>query len=661
MSEKTFFITTPIYYVNDVPHFGHAYTTVAADALARYQRLRGRDVFFLTGTDEHGQKVAKAAAERGQTPQQYVDVISGAFKRMWERLHVKYDRFIRTSEPEHMALVQKVFARLREQGDISLGEYEGWYCTPCETFLLESELVDGNCPDCGRQVERLKQEAYFLRTSAWGERIRQYIVDHPEFVRPESSRQETLGFIDQGLRDACVTRRALEWDIPVPGDEKHTIYVWFDALLNYLTAAGYLSDEATFARRWPADVQLMGKEILPRFHATTWPAVLMALGLPLPRMLFANGWLLTEDGDKMSKSAGNVVDPVVLAERIARIAGGDADLCADAVRYYLLREISFGQDGRFVSEAVVKRYNADLANDLGNLWHRSAPLLKRYCDGVVPRAEQPTELGAAVAEAAGGLEEQMANLRYREALQDIWAVIRRGNEYIDRRAPWNLAKSGDRPALHTVFYDLCDCLFGLTALLHPFMPAVAERLRGELGVADRAVSWDDCRGGAYPAGTRIAPGKPLFPRIDMKDFAAAAAVVGEPSEGRPAARSVASDEKGVREEAMADTKLISFHEFEKLDLRVGEVLEAEKVPGADKLLKLKVDIGDEQRTMVAGVAEQFAPEELIGKKLVVVANLEPATIRGVESNGMILAATEGRTALALVTVDRDCPNGSPVH
>jgi methionyl-tRNA synthetase len=650
MSEKTFYITTPIYYVNARPHMGHAYTTIAADALSRFHRLRGRPVFFVTGTDEHGKKNAEAAAARGLTPKQFVDELAGAFRDLWRDLHIEYDRFIRTTDADHEAVVQDVFRRLQDQGHIYHGEYEGWYCVPCETYLLESDLVDGNCPDCGRPARVLQTQCYFFRTSAFADRITELVGDNSDFVGPERGRNEVRGLLRQGLRDACISRAAQEWDLPVPGDPGETIYVWFDALVNYLTAAGFGRADERMASLWPPDVQLMGKEILPRFHGTLWPAMLMALELPLPRRIFAHGWLVTPSGGKFSKTEGNAPDPGEVTAWLAGVSGADREVCADALRYYLLREISFGQDGGFSGEGLAQRFNSDLANDLGNLLHRNLPLLRRHFDGRVPEPKGATELGGLLADAAAQVEARMGRLELRPALEEIWAVVRRANEYTDRRAPFSLCAQGRLDEAATALYDLCDCIFGVSALVSPFMPVAAQRLREQLGVGDRPFTWRDCQGGAFPPGTVIGEGAPIFPRIDRKKLGAR----------EPAVRPQAPPSKEAAATVSA-SEMITFREFEKLDLRVAQVLSAAKVEGADKLLKLEVDLGDERRTLVAGIAQQFTPEEMVGKKVVVVANLEPATIRGVESRGMILAATEGRTPLALVVPDRDCPVGSRVR
>lgn len=639
-AEKTFYITTPIYYVNDVPHIGHAYTTIACDAVARFQRLKGRRVLFATGTDENAQKVFRAAEKRGTPPMQLVDEMSQAFADLWRILHVEYDRFIRTTEEEHRQVVQRVFERLRDNDDLYLAEYEGWYCTPCETFYTEDQLVDGNCPDCGRPVEKVREESYFFRTSRYADAILRHIEANPEFIRPESRRNEVAAFISQGLRDACVTRTATGWGIPVPWDESKTIYVWLDALINYLTVTGYLVDGQQPTDAWPPDVQVMGKDILPRFHATIWPALLMSLGLPLPKMLFGHGWWTTPAGDKISKSRGGAPDPMDAVRLLEDLSGAQEDIAVDALRYFLLRQITFGLDGVFSADALVGRFDADLANDLGNLLNRTLPLVHRYAGGVIPApgaaVDAPHIPVSAHMQAAADAYER---LDFSRALTELWAMIGAANKYIDSTAPWQLAKEGKKAQVNTVLYNVLDALVSAAVALFPVTPAVSTEILHQLGIQRSPADyrWDQvAEGRALRAGTRVQKGRPIFPRTQSKGRAPAP-----------------------KEESVVDDT-VSINDFRKLDLRVAEVVRAQRVDGTDKLLQLQVDLGDEVRTIVAGIAQQYAPEDLVGRKVVVIANLEPMKIRGIESRGMLLAAGDD-VPLALVTLDRDAPPGTIIR
>jgi methionyl-tRNA synthetase len=644
MASEKFYITTPIYYVNDVPHIGHAYTTIAADVLARYKRLAGYDVFFLTGTDEHGIKIERSARERGVSPQEWVDAISAQFRALWETLYISYDDFIRTSQPRHKAVAQAIFQRAYDRGDIYKGVYEGWYCIPDETFLLEAELNEGQCPICGRPVEWITEEAYFFRLSKYQDWILQYIEANPLFIQPVSRRNEVLSFVRGGLRDLCVSRSTFTWGIPVPVDPQQVIYVWIDALTNYLTAIGYGVDAPTFQKFWPADLHLIGKEIL-RFHAVIWPILLKSADLPPPRQVFAHGWW-TADGEKMSKSLGNVIEPGKLAAELAARAGASVATAVDAIRYFVLREVAFGLDGDFSHAALLQRFNADLANDLGNLVSRTLTMVQRYCDGVVPR---PDDAASPLAEAAAKLwpelDPMLNELAFHRALARLWEYIRAVNRYIDEQAPWALARDpAQRRRLETVLYQQAESLRLIALLIFPFMPHAGAALWRQLGLRaeiaqqrySTALAW-----GGLPPGTRVQPGEQLFPRIETR---------------RPVSiPSAAAQEKAVvaapnavpprTEEAVPAT--VSFEEFQKLDLRVGRIVAAEAIPKADKLLKLTVDIGREQRTVVAGIAPSYTPETLVGRSIIVVTNLAPRTLRGVESQGMILAAeTDGRIVLA---------------
>jgi methionyl-tRNA synthetase len=650
MALEKFYLTTPIYYVNDVPHIGHAYTTIAADVLARYKRLAGYEVFFLTGTDEHGIKIERSARERGVSPQEWTDGVSGTFRNLWARLNISYDDFIRTSQPRHKAVAQAVFQKAYEQGDIYKGFYEGWYCIPDETFLLESELQSGNCPSCGRQVEWITEEAYFFRLSKYQDWILEYLESHPTFIQPISRRNEVLSFVRSGLRDLCVSRSTFTWGIPVPFDLSQVIYVWIDALTNYITTIGYGSDPQTFEKFWPANIHLIGKEIL-RFHAVIWPILLHSIDLTPPTQVFAHGWW-TADGEKMSKSKGNVIDPGRLVEELAQRAGTSVETAVDAVRYFVLREVAFGLDGDFSHAALVQRFNSDLANDLGNLLSRTLSMLERYCQGVVPEPLSLPITANVLAEAASklllDLDPLLNELAFHKALARLWEYIRLVNRYIDEQAPWALARDvAQRRQLDSVLYNQVESLRIIALLLFPFIPHTAASMWRQLGIQGdiatqhlpQATVWGGTR-----SGTSIQPGEQLFPRIDP---------------GRPISevKSAAHIADTPPQEVAAAT--MSFEEFQKLDLRVGCVISAEPVPKANKLLKLTIDLGHEHRTVVAGIAESYRPEALLGKNIILVANLAPRTLRGIESQGMVLAA-ESDGQIVLAGFDVAVPPGSKV-
>ncbi len=634
MNKKPFFISTPIYYPSDRLHIGHAYCTTIADAVARYQRLAGRDVFFLTGSDEHGQKIQRKAAENGLSPIQYVDKIVASFQMLWEKLGISHDDFIRTTESRHHEVVQSIFQKIFDQGDIYKSAYEGWYCTPCETFWLERQLTEGNCPDCGRPVERVQEESYFFRMSKYQDQLLKHIEEHPEFIQPISRRNEMVNFIKQGLEDLCVSRTTFDWGIPVPFDRKHVVYVWFDALTNYITASGYLHDPEKFARYWPADIHLVGKEIV-RFHSIIWPIILMALGVELPKQVYGHGWLVVE-GDKMSKSKGNVVDPVLLIEEFG----------ADAIRYFLLREINLGQDGNFSREALIKRINSDLANDLGNLLHRTLNMMQRYNGGVLGATENPAAIDAGLLDMARAVtpryRDMMEKMEINGALKEIWQLIGRANKYIDETEPWILAKDPAKTTrLNTVLYHLLEVLAIVSVLVEPFMPVTAGRIRAQLGLKAEVIPGAMDNLGSFDAKGQIQPGQqtgkpePIFPRIEEKTEVEVVA------ETKPAAQVQSPVEK------IAE---ISIDDFAKLDLRTAIVTAAEKVEKTDKLLKLSVDLGGEQRTIVSGISQYYSPADMVGRTVVVIANLKPAKIRGIESHGMLLAASDAeRTMLSLVT------------
>lgn len=659
MSRKTFYITTPIYYPSGKLHIGHSYTTVAADAMARYKRLQGYDVMFLTGTDEHGQKIQRVAAENGMTPKQYVDQMVSGIKDLWKMMKISYDKFIRTTDPEHVAAVQKIFKALYDKGDIYKSEYEGWYCTPCESFWTETQLVDGKCPDCGRPVERTREESYFFRLSKYQDRLIKLLEENPDFIQPSSRRNEMLNnFLRPGLEDLCVSRTSFNWGIPVTFDEKHVVYVWIDALSNYITALGYLSgnDEA-FRRYWPADVHLVGKEIV-RFHTIIWPAMLMALDLPLPKQVFGHGWLVLEGG-KMSKSKGNVVDPVILIEKYG----------VDAIRYFLLREVPFGADGVFSNEALINRINSDLANDLGNLVSRTAAMIKKYFDGVLPDKGEEGEFDADLKKELLALkpktEELMDKFQFSLALTEIWKAISRTNKYIDETMPWALAKDESKKnRLAAVLYNLTESIRIVSILLQPFMPDTPAKIWNQLAIDSDETGWELAgQWGVYKPTRPVQPGEIIFPRIDVaKELESLSRII--PAAGKEKTSDNGQQKRKAQEAkdaAFADKAQITIEDFAKLDLRVAKVLAAEKVEKSDKLLKLKLQVGNEERQVVSGIAKHYSPEEMVGKTVVLVYNLKPARLRGIESQGMILAAADDTDSqLSLITVDKDMPAGTKV-
>ncbi|MGE5330050.1 MAG: methionine--tRNA ligase [Deltaproteobacteria bacterium] len=635
--KKTFYITTPIYYPSDKLHIGHSYCSVACDAMARYKRLRGYDVMFLTGTDEHGQKIERKAQEKGVTPQEYVDEIVAGIKKLWKLMDITNDDFLRTTEERHKKIVQKIFKKLYDQGDIYKGEYEGWYCTPCESFWTETQLADGKCPDCNRDVELVKEESYFFKMSRYANRLIKHIEDNPEFIQPVSRANEMINnFLKPGLEDLCVSRTSFKWGIPVDFDDKHVIYVWLDALSNYITALGYMTENnEKFKKYWPANFHVVGKEII-RFHTITWPIMLMALGLELPNQVFGHGWLVI-DGGKMSKSKGNVVDPVILIEKYG----------LDAVRYYLLREVPFGSDGNYSEELLVNRMNSDLANDLGNLVSRTTAMIEKYFDGILPadgtKGEFDDDLKAIVLGTVEKVEEHMEKMHSHLALTEIWKTISRVNKYIDETTPWSLGKdSANKSRLGTVMYNLAEGVRIISILIRPFLTKTPAKIWEQFGITEGVLTdWDSAKQwGILKEGTRVKKAEAIFPRIEIKEEPVKAA---QPKVEEPAQKE----------------EYITIDDFAKIDLRIAKVLRAEKVEGADKLLKLTVDAGDGERTVVSGIAKHYLAEDMVGKNVILVANLKPVKLRGIESHGMILAASN-EEKLVLACTDKEIERGARV-
>ncbi len=656
MSQQKYYITTPIYYPSGKWHLGTCYTTVICDALARFKRMQGYDVFYLTGTDEHGQKIDDVAKSVGVPVKEYIDKVVKELRELWGLLDISYDKFIRTTDDYHEKAVQKIFEKLYAQGDIYKDEYEGYYCKPCESFWTKSQLVDGKCPDCGREVSLMKEESYFFRLSKYQDRLIKLIEENPEFLQPKSRQNEMLNnFLRPGLQDISVSRTSFDWGVKVPFDPKHVVYVWIDALTNYITALGYGSDDTTlFEKYWPADLHMMGKEIV-RFHSIIWPAILMALDIPLPKKVYGHGWLLLS-GDKISKSKGNAVDPVILSERYG----------VDAVRYYLLREIPFGQDGSYSNRAFISRINSDLANDFGNLVSRSTAMCSQYFGGIVPERGEIEEVDKSLIDVCNGAYEKVAkamdSLLVPEALEEIWKIIIRANKYIDETTPWLLAKDESKRArLQSVIYNLIEAIRMANVLVSPFLTKSYVEVFKKIGVTDEYLEgFGSLEFGAMRSGEKVEKGEALFKRIDIEKDVKELEAIAEKAEAEKNKKAEKKEDE--KAENTVTFEEITIDDFAKINLRVGKVASAEKVEKADKLLKLGVDLGEGRiRTVVSGIAKWYAPDEMVGKEIILVANLKPCKLRGIMSEGMILCASDEDGNLAIVSPSKPMKAGSEVR